>query len=192
MKRKKQMLFWIIPVLFVLYAVLTGGLAIDNEDHLYGQKRVVLPRGLHTDVLMEPRERRFDVPFIFHYYSAAAPFGLRLQIWDYSKEYRTVEIAEVLVEYEDGEVIRKTNPWVGHLRTSTEYHSSSSGGSQTEVFTLSDRVPNLALRHADATVTLTGQLVRADGQRVEFRISEIFKATSLNRITTYWQVISSC
>jgi hypothetical protein len=186
------MLFWIIPVVFMLYAVLTGGLAVDNEDGFGGQRDIVLANGLQSDVWMDPRETKFDIPFIFHYYSTGKPFGLRLQIWDSSKQYLTIEITEVLVAYQDGEVIRKTNPWVKHLRPYTQYHSSSSGSSQTEMFMLSDHIPELVLRHADVKITLTGWLIKADGQRVAFQISEMFKATTLNRIVTYWQVISSC
>ena len=192
MNPKKWMLLCIVLLTFALYAIVTGGLVVSNVDDFGGQRTILLADGLESDVSLVPVSRHLGVPFICHYYSAGKPFGLRLQIWDKSKKYRSIEITEVRIEYENGEVVKNTEPWLRELKHYTEYHSSSSGRSQTEIFMLSDQIPQLVLRHIDAKITLTGQLIKADGKKVSFKALETFKAESRTQVTTYWQEISSC
>jgi hypothetical protein len=171
---------------------MTGGLAVSSISDFGGQRNIRLVGGLKSDVWLAPKSSSFGVPFVFHYYGAGRPFGLRIQIWDDRKQYRSLEITEVVLGYQDGEVVRKTDGWSRQLKPYTQYNSSSSGVIQTEMFMLSDQIEGLVLRHADVKVTLRGQFVKAGGERVAFEASESFKAESRSGVTTFWEVLASC
>ena len=145
----------------------------------------------HTNALGLNRSLQFSA-FVFHYYGAGRSFGLRIQIWDHCKQYQSIELTEVVLEYNDGEVVRKNEGWARQLKPYTQYNSSSSGITQTEMFMLSDQIEVLVLRHADVRITLKGQLVKAGGERVAFEASESFKAESRSGVTTFWEVLASC
>jgi hypothetical protein len=192
MKRKKWVILGIALTAFGVYAVMTGGLAVYSISDFGGQRDIRLVGGLKSDVWLAPKSSSFGVPFIFHYYGAGKPAGLRLQIWDESRQYRTIDINEVVVEYQDGEIVRKEDGWSRELKPYTQYNSSSSGIIQTEMFMLSDQIQGLVLRHADVKITLKGQLVKANGERVAFEASEFFKATSRSGASTFWEVVAGC
>ncbi|MBL8797837.1 MAG: hypothetical protein JNM56_28325 [Planctomycetia bacterium] len=192
MKRKKWVILGIGLAGFGLYAVMTGGLAVSSISDFGGQRDIRFVGGLKSDVWLAPRSTSFGVPFLFHYYGAGRPFGLRIQIWDDSKQYRSIEITEVVLEYQDGDVVRKNDGWSRQLKPYTQYNSSSSGIIQTEMFMLSDQIERLVLRHADVRVTLKGHLVKTDGERIAFEVSESFKAESRSGVTTFWEVLAGC
>jgi hypothetical protein len=182
----------LLSVAFGLYVVLTGGVTPSVKDDFGGQRDIVLVDGLRSDVCLEPSGESLGIPCIFHYCKMGKPFDLRVQLWDMSKQYESIEITEVLVQYTDGEMIRRTTPWIRRLQPYTEYQSSSSGTSHTQIFMLSDQISNLVLRHTDVKITLTGQLTKADGQKVTFNASETFTAESRTWIHTFWEDIASC
>jgi hypothetical protein len=188
----KRQFLWIIPGAFVLYAVLTGGVAVEKVNNFGGQRNIVLVHGLDSDICLSSTSLELHIPFLFHYYSECKPFDLSLQIWDTKKQYQRIVVNEILVEYDDGEIIHKTNAWDKDLKPYTQYNSSSSGCTETQMLMLSDEIPNLVLRHANVKITLTGQLIKQDGQSTNFKVSEHFEVESRTSITTFWEVISSC
>jgi hypothetical protein len=191
MTRKKWIILAGLLGAFGLFGLLTGGLVVASRNHFGGQSDIRLVPGLRSDIALSPKSSRFDIPFVFHYYRAEKPFSLRLQIWDDSKQYRSIDIIEVLVEYKDGEVVRKTETWSRQLKPYTGHYHSSSGLYQTEMFMLSDQIEGLVLRHADVKITLKGQLTKADGVRVPFEVSESFVARSDSGVTFYWLAIAN-
>jgi hypothetical protein len=193
MTRTKRWVLCGVLVAFGIYVVWSGGgIHIENVNDFGGQRNIVLAPGLESDVWLSPSSSGFGVPLLFQYRRISEPFGLRLQIWDTSKQYQSIEVAKVLVEYKDGEVVHITTPWNRNLRPYTQYNSSSSGVSETQMLMLSDEIPNLVLRHADVRITLIGHLIQVDGQRVAFRASEDFETESSIRTATFLEVISSC
>jgi hypothetical protein len=193
MTRTKRWVLCGVLVAFGIYVVWSGGgIHIENVNDFGGQRNILLTHGLESDVWLSPSSSGFGVPLLFQYRRTSEPFGLRLQIWDTSKQYQSIEVAEVLVEYKDGEVVHITTPWKKDLRPYTQYNSSSSGVVKTEMLMLSDEIPNLVLRHNDVKVTLIGHLIQVDGKRVAFRATETFEAESSVRTATFWEVISSC
>lgn len=190
--RKNGILLSVGLAAFAVYAVMTGGLAVSRVSDFGGQRDIRLVAGLKSDVWLAPRSTNFGVPFLFYYYDAGGPFGLRIQIWDESRLYRSIEITEVVLEYEDGEVVRKKDAWSRELTADTQYNSSSSGLIESEMFMLSDQIEGLVLRHANVKLTLIGQLVKADGEEVAFAVSESFDAESTSGVTTFWEVLAGC
>ena len=192
MRRKR--VFWIFGLVIVLAvtlcAVFTGGIAISNRDWFGGQRNIILAEGLKSDVWLAPRNTEFSIPFLLHYFGGGRPFSLRLQIWDASKQYVAIEIAETRLTYSDGDSSLQTSKWSRKLKPHTQYNSSSSGIIQTEMFMLSDHISNLVGKHKDVTVTLTGHLRKANGEVVDFSVSEDFKARSDSDISTFWEVMA--
>lgn len=191
MKRKKWFGLGIGLTAFGVYAVMTGGLAFSSIDDFGGQRDIRLVGGLDSDVWLAPRSTSFGVPFLFYFYGAGGPFDLRIQMWDDSKQYQSIEITEVVLGYQDGEVIRKTDGWSRQLEPYTQHNSSSSGLIHTEMLMLSDQIEGLVVRHADVTITLKGNLAKVNGERVAFEASEFFKSESSLGVTTYWAVLAS-
>lgn len=192
MKRKTWVFLGIGVASFGVYAVMTGGAAVSNISDFGGQRDIRLVGGLKTDVWLAPQSTSFGVPFVFHYYGAGRPFGLRVQIWDDSKQYQSIEINEIVLEYQDGEVVQTSDVWSRQLKPYTQYNSSSSGIIQTEMFMLSDQIEGLVVRHENVRITLKGWLMKVGGERVAFEVSESFKAESRSGITTFWEVLAGC
>src|SRR5207245_1536146 len=107
--RKTRIILSVSVVSFLLYAVLTGGLAVSSIKDFDGQKNICLVPGLTSDVWLAPKISDVGLLFVFHYYATRGPFSLRLQIWDERREYQAIEISEVLVEYKDGDLSRKAD-----------------------------------------------------------------------------------
>lgn len=99
MPLKKKIATGVIGAAFALYAVTTGGIVVSQADHFGGQKDIKLTSGLDSDIWLAPNNTILSIPFVFHYNKAASPFGLRLQIWDRSKQYQSVEITEAITAY---------------------------------------------------------------------------------------------
>ena len=192
MKRKTWVFLGIGVAAFGVYAVMTGGAAVSNISDFGGQRDIRLVGGLKTDVWLAPQSTSFGVPFVFHYYGAGRPFGLRVQIWDDSKQYQSIEINEIVLEYQDGEVVQTSDVWSRQLKPYTQYNSSSSGIIQTEMFMLSDQIEGLVVRHENVRITLKGWLMKVGGERVAFEVSESFKAESRSGVTTFWEVLAGC
>lgn len=192
MTQKKWRILGIGLAVFGIYALMTGGLVVSSMRDFGGQRNIRLVQGLKSDVWLAPTSFNTGVPLIFWYSGAGGPFGLRLQIWDESWQYQAIEITEVILEYHDGEVVRKNDSWSRQLKPYIQYNSSSSGVTQTGMLMLSDQIEGLVLRHADVKITLKGYLVRGKAERVPFEASESFRPYSRPGITTLWQVLASC
>jgi hypothetical protein len=189
---KKWIILGVLIFAFGIYAVLTGGIAIDNVRDFGGQRNIRLVKGIQSDVWLAPRMSNFGIPYVFHYFGTAGPFDLRLQIWDESKEYAAIEIIHVLVEYNDGEVFERSEPWSCNLKPYTQRHSTSKGLVETEMLAFSSNIERLVLRHADFKVTLKGHLVKVNGDLVHFASSEVFKAESRFEVGTFWNAMAGC
>ena len=174
------------------YAFLTGGLVVFNVSDFGGQRNIRLATGLKSDVWLAPRLTSFGVPFVFHYHGGGKPFGLRIQIWDDSKQYEAIEVTEVVLKYHDGAVVRKTDAWSRKLTPYTQYNSSSTGMVQTDMLMLSDQIDGLVVRHTSVTITLKGHLSTASGEQVAFEAAESFEAESGLGVTTFWTVLAGC
>lgn len=192
MTRKKLLIFGCCLLAFGTYAVLTGGVVVGSFNDFSGQRNIQLVAGLRSDVYLEPRQSKFGIPFVFHYFGTAKPFDLRLQIWDEQKQYASIEITKVVVEYGDGDRLERIEPWSRELRPYTQHNYNSTGLVKTEMLMLSDHVKALVSRHVDAKVTLIGTLVKVNGERVDFRTSELFKAKSRSEVTTFWEALAGC
>ena len=175
-----------------VYAVMAGGLYVTSIRDFGGQRDVQLTPGLKSDLWLEPTSSTVGVPFVFQHRSARGPFGLRIQIWDDSRRYRAIEITEVVLEYQGGDVVRNTDTWSRQLEPFTQYHSSPAGIHETSILRLSDQIEGLVRKHADVRITLKGQLIMVDGKRVPFEISEPFTAESRRNTTTGWEHLAGC
>jgi hypothetical protein len=189
--KTKAWAFWFGVAACCMYAVMTGGLAVSSRNDFGGQRDIRFAEGLESDIWLAPRFTSFGVPFVFHYHGSGKPFGLRIQIWDDSKNYQSIEIADVVLKYRDGQIVRLNDGWLRQLQPYTQYNSSSSGRVQTEMLMLSDQIEEVVVKHADVTVTLKGRLTKVSGEQVAFEASDFFKAESSLGVTTYWHVLAS-
>lgn len=190
MTRKTRVTVGLSIVAYVVYAVMTGGMVAFIDNDFDGQRDIKLVDGLKSDVWLEPKSSGFGIPFIFGYRSAGKPFGLRLQIWDTSNQYRTIEISEIVLNYKDGVAVRKSDAWSRPLKPYVQHNSSSSGIIKTEMFMLSDVIGGLVQRHVDVSIALKGRLVTATGKYVPFDASEFFPARSEIEVTTGWNILA--
>jgi len=190
----KRRRIWIGIGLFLVaygvFAVMTLGLVVFNDRDFSGQKDIELVNGLKSDVWLVPKSSGFGIPFLFGYRGTGGPYGLRLQIWDTSLQYRTIEISEIVVKYDDRPAVHKDYAWSRRLEPYVQHNSSPSGDIETEMFMLSDEIEGLIERHADVTITLKGELTTATGDLVPFEASEFFHAESRHEITTGWSVLA--
>jgi hypothetical protein len=128
-RRKKWLILCLGAGALALFVVLTGGPAVSHVDDFGGQRDIHIADDLEADIWVEPQSTSFGCPFVLHYYNAGKPFAVRLQIWDTKKRYEAIEIADIVIEYKDGEVFRRGEPWLRQLKPLTQYNSSTGGGS---------------------------------------------------------------
>lgn len=175
---------------YALFVVMTGGLVMFIDRDFDGQRNIELVKGLKSDVWLEPKSSSFGIPFVFDYRRTGGPYGLRLQIWDRSLQYRTIEVSQVVVKFKDRTAIVKDSAWSRPLKPYVQHNSSSSGVTETEMFMLSDVIEGLVEWHVDVEITLKGQLATASGEHVPFETSEFFRARSETEVTTGWNVLA--
>jgi hypothetical protein len=173
-----------------LYVLLTGGVIVSCSADYDGQRDIRLVAGLKSDVWLWSRTSTVGLPMFLQVERTPGPFSLRLQIWDESLQYVEIEIAETLLEYADGEVIRMNRPWIRAIGPYTQFWSQSGNTGQTELNALSDDIENLSLRHGTVKVTLTGHLKKKDGISIPFVASETFDAEYRTRVFTLWQSLA--
>lgn len=191
MTRNKKIAVAAIGVaVFGLYNLVTGGgIAIEHLVDFNGQRDIELAKGLKSDVWLSPKATYLGVPLLFHYSATGKPFGLRLQIWDESNQYRQLTVDEILVEYADGEVVRINKPWTRTFRTYTQYnYSSGTGLIERKMFMMSDTIERLVLKHSNVKVSIKGRLEKMSGEVVSFSTSESFETESKLHFGTYWQL----
>jgi hypothetical protein len=196
MNTKTWGIVWLVVitgvVVLAVCTLMAGGLYVTSTRDFGGQRDVQLTPGLKSDLWLAPTSSTVGVPFVFQHYKAGKPFGLRIQIWDDSRRYRAIEITEVVLEYQDGDVVRNTDTWSRQLEPSTQYHSSPAGIHETSILMLSDQLEGLVRKHADVRITLKGQLIMVDGKQVPFETSESFTAESRRNTTTGWEHLAGC
>jgi len=169
---------------------MTGGMVMFIDRDFDGQRNIELVKGLKSDVWLVPKSSSFGLPLVFGYRRTGGSYGLRLQIWDTSLQYRTIEVSQVVVKFKDRPTIEKDSAWSRALKPYVQHNSSSSGVTKTEMFMLSDVIEGLVDWHADVTITLKGQLATASGEHVPFETSEFFDARSETEVTTGWNVLA--
>jgi hypothetical protein len=194
MKRRTKIVlsFAVAAFAAMTWIVLAGGLWYYSVDGFGGQRNVLLAPGLESDVALLGESTNVMVPFVFVYTTEKKPYGLRIQIWDESQQYRKIRIAEAHLSYRDGEVIRKAVDWSRDLQPYTACNSSSQGIVYTPMFMLSDQIQGLVERHEDVQVTILGRLIRSDGEEVPFKVTEYFRASSRSGFSTFQEFAAGC
>lgn len=190
MTRRTKWILMSIGAAVFLYVLLTGGVIVSCSADYDGQRDIRLVAGLKSDVWLWSRTSTVGLPMFLQVERTPGPFSLRLQIWDESLQYVEIEIAETLLEYADGEVIRMNRPWIRAIGPYTQFWSQSGNTGQTELNALSDDIENLSLRHGTVKVTLTGHLKKKDGISIPFVASETFDAEYRTRVFTLWQSLA--
>jgi hypothetical protein len=191
MKSLKWILLKLIVAACGLYVVFTGGILFFRANDFNGQRDIALVEGLKSDVWLSPQWSTFSIPLVFHRYATQGPYDLRLQIWDETRQYRRIEVDEVIVAYGGGDVFVSKDRWSRELKPYTHLNGTSSGVIRTEMYMLSALIDGVVFKHADCTITLKGSLVKESGERVDFESTEFFKAGSTSSVGTYWGSLSA-
>ncbi len=152
-----------------------------------GQVDVQFVPNLQSDIWLSPKNKEFNIPFLFHYYSHGKPYGLRVQIWDENKIYKSIEIRKITINYRNGDVVHRNEEWIRNLEPDNLHNSLI----KTEMFMLSDTVDKLVLEHQDVEIVIEGNLIDIQGNKTSFSVIEKFEARSGFGITTFWDVIGN-
>jgi hypothetical protein len=133
-----------------------GGLVVRKLETFGGQVNIALAPDLKSDAWLEPTMSTIGLPLLVHFVRWTPPYTLRLQLWDCGAAFRSIDFTEIVVEYSDGTVVRRSERW-----------SAGCVG-------MCIRVPALVTRHEALRLTLVGTLTRADGSRHDFRTTKDF------------------
>jgi len=172
-----------------VYGFMTGGAAVVNQKYFHSNLDMAFPGSLSSSIYLAPRFTEFSLPFLFHYFGGGKPFGLHIELRDYPKRYRSLEITTIIV---DGKEIGQDTPWISEFKPHSDYNSSSKGITETHSLMLSGSIENLPVMHHDTKITLKGELIKLNGQRVPVEFSESFTPQSTRKITSFWEVIAGC
>jgi hypothetical protein len=193
MRQKCRIILGVITaaLAFGTYATFTGGLTYERLEH-FDCHSIQLENGQRLVVSLNGKTTNISVPFLFHYYRERRPFDIGIQIWDDEKQYRTIEVSRVIVDYTDGESISREVVWSRQLRVWTQYNSSTDGVTKQDVMMVNDQIPDIVKRHADVRIMIVGNLVKITGEKIRFNASDLFKAESRSRWGTWWEAIAGC
>jgi hypothetical protein len=170
-----------------VYGFMTGGLAIVKQDYFLTNRVMVFPGSLSSSVYIAPRFTQCSLPFLFHYCGGGKPFGLHVELWGYAKRYRSFEITAIIV---DGREIRHDPPWISEFKPHTDYNWTSTGLKGTHLLMLRGEIENLPVMHQDTKITLKGELINANGERLPVVFSESFTPKSIFKLTIFWDVMA--
>ena len=180
-----------LALTYVLYALFTGGVVLQNMRWFGGQRNVVLAEGLRSDIWVNPNYAGGGIPFLGFYYATHLPCPLRIQIWDESKKFESIEVETVVVVYQSGMTRTFDLQWTRKLQAYTQVNSSSPGIIRTPMMMLSEETPPVIEFFSDCVATLSGFLVTDSGDRVPFKVVEAFRYESGLRVGSYWQQIAN-
>ncbi len=86
--------------IFVLIALLTGGIAFIDEEYHCGNDRKKIG-DLECHLFVGEKYQEFHLPLIVHYYRLGGPFFLKVQFFDKKNQFELIEIDEVIVDFPD-------------------------------------------------------------------------------------------
>ena len=169
---------------------LFDGMSVICTRDFGGQSNIDLADGMVSDAWMAPTTLKVGIPLLFQCHIDRAPYHLRFQLWDESQQYQSIEIREVLLEYKNGECVRKNVDWKRPLKPYTQHSSSGSVSTDIEMFQMTDFMEEIVDRHQDVKITLTGNMINIQGEPQAFSTPIEFKAKSSFMIAPTWLILS--
>ncbi len=163
MTRERKTLFTIILAFagLLLYCSL-GGMTFGTTRWFGGQQTLPMQDGSKVGFWLNPSQTRWDIPLVAHYHSSSPPYTLQLFFPNPDPSNESIEIDEAVVVYDSGLEDRQT----GTLRRKI------SGDLALWDHPLRD----LVKRHENCTITVTGNFLKTDGEKMEFSLSCPFEA----------------
>jgi hypothetical protein len=179
-------------LLFALlgYILICDGCVVWDNHGFGGQSNIHIVEGLKSDIWVSPQSKAIGIPLFCQYDRRTAPFDIRLQIWDESQTYSSIEVSDIELQYDDGEIDRKKCGWKRDLSPNTFYQGSSKGRTETTIMGLSQTMESVFDQHKSVTITLRGRLTKIDGETVDFTASEHFEPEDQFWIAPFWTVIA--
>ena len=168
---------------------LTGGLSVFCNRDFGGQSSIWLAEGMASDAWMAPTTVKMSIPFLLHFNVDRAPYQLRLQLWDKCTQYRSIEIDEVLLEYPNGECVRKSVDWSRPWKSNALPDGYQADATRPEMFQMTDFMEEIVDRHQDVKITLTGYMIDIQGEPQAFSTSVEFEAKSGFMVAPTWLII---
>src|SRR5262249_6803792 len=98
---------WIVRGLLavVCYSILTGGLCCFDRTNFGNEIRLDVVNPPLTRIDVQPHDSEIHVPLLFHYYGFQRPYRLTMYVYDKEKKFDRIELEEVRLELEDGEIV---------------------------------------------------------------------------------------
>ena len=187
MTRKKKLIAAGTVLAFLTYSLLTGGLVVSCTSDFGGQSDIYLAPSLESDIYIDPSRTDLGIIFVGHYYSTSAPYAIRLQLWDDTNSYRSIQIDAVEFIYHDG--TRESYPLAWSKELNMDMLGSRPGDARRRW--LSETIEDLQIQHADVSIKLSGVLFKTDGNSVPFESSQSFQAESQFDTYTFWHVLAN-
>ena len=189
--KKKTIILISLIIVYLLYAVFTGGLVFEFRKDFGGQGNVEFVKGLDSNLCLSPKSSYAGIPFLGFYYLSNLPCSLRIQISDKEKKYKTFELDSVVIEYADGQKLTLPQKIIKKLKPDTLI-SYSGKIIKTPILSLRYNIPDVVNRNVSCKITLKGKLTTSDDRKIPFEVTEEFDYESDFRIYTYWDVLASC
>lgn len=172
----------------------TGGMSVICSREFGSQFSVQMADGMAFDAWLTPLTVKVNIPFLLHCDVDRAPYRLGLEIWDESKQYQSIEIREVLLEYQDGKCVCTSVDWKQTLKPYTQHHSCRFGRTEKEMIQMggfmADFKEEIACRHQDVRITLSGNMININGEPIAFSTPIEFKAKSSFMVAPTWLILS--
>jgi len=193
---QRQLTFSLFVGIVVL-CLLTGGLAVARSYGPGAQNDMNVGEGVHFDAWFLPHRTAFRIPFVFSYTSEGPAFSLRVgvQTWPaHATDYLSIHIADAVVEYSDGQRLRREIAQSYGLRGVPRFDSRLGlrTGCVEERADCYIDVRDLVLRPVPAKVTLNGWFTGQQNERVEFSMPIVFNPKASFILAPYvWMLLQS-
>jgi hypothetical protein len=177
---------WAVVVLG-LYAVLTGGFCVFDRTDFGNEVRLDVENPPLSRIEVDPRESAIHVPLLFHYYGFEKPYRLTMYVYSKTKAFDQIELDEVKVALDSGEVVKGMHDWRRTIKEEDWYGGIASGG----VF-MTHQVLDVAVpRAVPFTITWKGRLRKKGGEVVPFAEEATHRVRSGVIVAPYWFVLSA-
>lgn len=164
------------------------GLAIIHVRNLEWQSSERSTKDLKSEIDIHSTRKVIWFPLI-HLMCDHGPYQVQVYVDDQSSQYQEIEINEIVIEYEDGEVVREKVAWTGVLPEAVVTTGLEEAKVNPAGIKINESVGDFPRRIASGKVSVIGCLIKPSGERVPFQSTNTYKAHHSLKVWPYFLVL---
>ncbi len=186
MKKKHKKLTLIIVLVFITYALTTGGVVFQFGKSFDGEISFEGELDLYGSIYIPQVGNQTGIPFIGWVVTSNLPYYLWMHASNSTSDIDRVKIESVEVKYSGGESVKHRIEWEKELEESTVYNPEDSQEKCT-TYVLSEYIPVKITKYEDCIIQVKGFYLHGNGTTFPFEHSGSFKFEETYQLSTLWR-----